>query len=556
MGNVATQGLSIVTGLQKSFDWRGVAASAASGYVSASAGAWTKGLDWSPAGQSLASSMAGGMASAVVRGGSIGRALPGIIGDALGAALTVGNQLGGDIAAGSRIDPANPYGYQGAGGGISNWRDSAPATIPSNAQLSNEDVAWLYAENSWLGLDAPPSGVQYADSSKVLNTGVATDAGPTSLADPGRKLITPLRTGVGIRPSVSAVSDFTDAIDLTLDIAQDAAEAPSSMRRVDYSLLPQGTSIRWLPEGRHSAGEAVWDSVKAGWNSVVVSTVQLGADVFSAYARTSANYQETLGAGWIGPRMAAPYSSEGAFKLSVPAANYDTPYGPTVERLADVAQLFMGGYGGLKWAGLGAKTLTVGTGLAYSSDADASLLGSTRKLLIPALGDSVVLERMTNSGDAIIRTAEMSYAQLGRKSLTQDYRNSLAELRDLDPLAQRFQAAVQNIRDRLTFNDLSEQWRTTITEARLTRPKEPWIANRWEAAAFGTETHEGFARMLGKIPDGHLYEYKRVGPDLVPKNPLGLKMEITNYTPSLNAVAAHAQKYSAQTLRFILYKSR
>ncbi|MDN6882328.1 hypothetical protein QMO14_01815 [Variovorax sp. CAN2819] len=94
-------------------------------------------------------------------------------------------------------------------------------------------------------------------------------------------------------------------------------------------------------------------------------------------------------------------------------ASYDTPCGAKVEGLADVAQLFMGGYLGVEVGRPDARTLTVGTCLACASDTDVSLLGSTRKLLMPALGDSVALERMAKSGVAIIRTGEMSYAQLG-----------------------------------------------------------------------------------------------------------------------------------------------
>ncbi|MET3496938.1 Ig-like domain repeat protein [Variovorax boronicumulans] len=89
IGNIASQGLSIATGLQKSFDWRGVAASAASGYVSAWAQPMLTSLG--PIGGDLATRMAGGIMSAAVRGGSIGRALPGIIGDAVGS--TIGNAL-------------------------------------------------------------------------------------------------------------------------------------------------------------------------------------------------------------------------------------------------------------------------------------------------------------------------------------------------------------------------------------------------------------------------------------------------------------------------------
>lgn len=556
-----TQGISVATGLQSSFSWRSVAASAVGAGVGSAVGDVVGPVFGnSPLGQfatRATSGFAAGMTAAAMRGGRV--SVTQVATDAFG------NALGDSIAAASSsgsyrgIDPANPYGYQSADGGITNWRASAAMITPAKVNLSDDDVAWLQTENAWLAsTDARVSEEQFADASKVLRTGVVTDAGPMGFTGLDRKLNSPQKASIGIRPSASAVSEFTDSIDVTLEVAQDAAEAVSSMQNVDYSLLPQGTSIRWLPDRRYSRQETFWDSVKAGWNSVVVSTVQLGADVLSAYARTSANYQETLGAGWIGPRMEAPYKSEASYSLTVPAARYDTPYGPKVERLADVAQLFIGGYGGLKWAGLGAKTLTVGTGLAYASDADASLLGSTRRLLAPALGDSIALERMTNSGVAIVRTGEMSYAQLGRQSSTQEYRELFAKLRDLDPVAERFQAAAQNIRDRLTFNDLPPDWRTRISEARLTRPNEPWIANRWESAAYGTEVHEEIGRMLrrNQIPGGERYEYKRTGPDLAPKNPLGLKMEITSYTPSLNAVVTHAQRYSSESLRYILYRSR
>ncbi|WP_418124639.1 LysM peptidoglycan-binding domain-containing protein [Variovorax sp. 160MFSha2.1] len=94
--NIATQGLSIATGLQKGFDWRGVAASAASGYVSA----WARPMlasTFGPVGGDIATRMASGIVSTAVRGGSVSRSLPGIIGDAVGS--TVGNALGDSIAA-------------------------------------------------------------------------------------------------------------------------------------------------------------------------------------------------------------------------------------------------------------------------------------------------------------------------------------------------------------------------------------------------------------------------------------------------------------------------
>ena len=554
VSNLATQGLSIATGLQKGFDWRGVAASAASGFVSVSAGAWAQDAGWAMASQRLASSMAGGVVSAVVRGGSISRALPGIIGDAVGAAMTVGNQVAGDIAGADRIDPRNPYGYGGSSNGITNWPDNTTAIVSPKAYLSDDDVAWLGTENAWLGSDSEHMpGVQYADASKALRTGVATDAG--LVGSDAYRLI-----GRGMLPTLAAEDVFFGPTALKLRLAQDAADA-ANMSKVDYSLLPEGTSIRWLPAlstPNYSSTDTFWDGVKATWNSVVIGTTQLGASVLSSYARTSANYQETLGAGWIGPRLSSPYPSESGFDLSasVPKADYDTPYGAKVERVADVAQLFAGGYGAVKW--IGAKTLVAGLGTGYTSDADASFLGSARKLITPALGERVALEHVTQSGVAIVRTGEKAYAQLSLQGKTQDYRELLAKLDDLNPVATEFQQAAQSIRDRLSFRDLSLEWRNRITDARLTRPEEPWIANRFESAAYGTEVHARIGRMMkdGLIPGGEKYQLKGVGPDLVPRSGQGLSMEITRYTPSLNAIVTHAKRYSTDSLRYILYQSR
>ena len=118
IGNGATQGLGIVTGLQKGFDWRGVAASAASGYVSAWAG--SKFPDMDPFRLHLADGMAGGIVSAAVRGGSIGQALPGIVGD------TVGNMVANRI-----VDtPASASTLYGPGGDVNGMVQAAYPVDP------------------------------------------------------------------------------------------------------------------------------------------------------------------------------------------------------------------------------------------------------------------------------------------------------------------------------------------------------------------------------------------------------------------------------------------
>lgn len=58
------------------------------------------------------------------------------------------------------------------------------------------------------------------------------------------------------------------------------------------------------------------------------------------------------------------------------------------------------------------------------------------------------------------------------------------------------------------------------------------------------------------IPGGALYQKMAVGPDLVPRSGVGLKMEITNYTPGLNAIVTHAWRYPNETMPYVLYRTR
>jgi len=139
VGNIASQGLSVATGLQQKFDWRGVAASAAAGYVSASLGQGPlKSMD--SFSRSLATGMAGGIVSAAVRGGSLSRALPGIVTDVIGS--TIGNELAESLASatpqrayrnsiGSRIANTDEQALDLSGG----FADLAPANPYANSSM-------------------------------------------------------------------------------------------------------------------------------------------------------------------------------------------------------------------------------------------------------------------------------------------------------------------------------------------------------------------------------------------------------------------------------------
>lgn len=82
--NALTQGIGVATGLQKKFDWKGVAASAAGGFAGAAVGArLPEGLD--PFLGKIVTGFAAGTAAAVARGGRV--AIQQVAVDAFGNAL-------------------------------------------------------------------------------------------------------------------------------------------------------------------------------------------------------------------------------------------------------------------------------------------------------------------------------------------------------------------------------------------------------------------------------------------------------------------------------------
>jgi A nuclease family of the HNH/ENDO VII superfamily with conserved AHH len=94
LGNALTQGVAVLTGLQNSFDWRGVAASAVGAGVGYGVGQALSGVDINPYVARTVTSFAAGTAAALARGGKVG--ITQVAVDAFGNALgsSFGEQLG------------------------------------------------------------------------------------------------------------------------------------------------------------------------------------------------------------------------------------------------------------------------------------------------------------------------------------------------------------------------------------------------------------------------------------------------------------------------------
>ncbi|MGT0194101.1 LysM peptidoglycan-binding domain-containing protein [Burkholderia pyrrocinia] len=107
--SVMTQGLGVITGAQRSFDWTGVAASAIAAGAGSAVGQTA--LGQMPFAGSVASGVTAGAASTLVRGGSLSRDIGAIAADAV--ASTVGNMVADNMASRATSSASSLYGPGG-----------------------------------------------------------------------------------------------------------------------------------------------------------------------------------------------------------------------------------------------------------------------------------------------------------------------------------------------------------------------------------------------------------------------------------------------------------
>jgi YD repeat-containing protein len=133
--DTAYQGIAVATGLQKKFDWAGIAANAAATGIGALAGQGLVRLGADAAFAGAVSNLAGGVASAGTRslltgtsfGDNIAAVLPGVL------ANTIGNLIAGALAAGRSAAPAAET-------------DAAPDITLDQRQIADKARATLLAE--------------------------------------------------------------------------------------------------------------------------------------------------------------------------------------------------------------------------------------------------------------------------------------------------------------------------------------------------------------------------------------------------------------------------
>jgi hypothetical protein len=151
-----------------------------------------------------------------------------------------------------------------------------------------------------------------------------------------------------------------------------------------------------------------------------------------------------------------------------------------------------------------------------------------------------------SNGSAIMRYADDTYYSVpkGQYSL-------IPELRTMDTMGDVFTRRAQSIAD--SFDS-----RVSLTfeqSARLHATPDGWMKNRFLSAYKGSYVHAGLRDELPFIRGAEGLTYKTVGPDIVSSSGgMGLKYEITQLTPSLNAIYSHTKKYPSELLRYVTYR--
>ena len=173
--STVTQGIAVATGLQKSFNWKGVAASALSGGV---AQGLNDAMGYNPMGgqfdlgKSLVSGLGGSIVGNAARGGKLSAtsiaadAFANVIGDSLAAAHS---SEGTYVSQEERL--RDQFWEQSLG--------PVASRTPSiwQSSMSESDANWLLGDMGSPSTQQRYPGTQYADASDVLRSGVLSDAG-------------------------------------------------------------------------------------------------------------------------------------------------------------------------------------------------------------------------------------------------------------------------------------------------------------------------------------------------------------------------------------------
>lgn len=288
VANSLTQGIAVATGLQSSFNWKSVAASAVGAGVGAAVGQ-ALGGDYLPAGQAgpvrpgafsglgdfgerlargTVSGFAAGVATAAMRGGKVAvqqiatDAFGNVIGDALArSSVSGGASLFNDTDWG-KVPAGQGYGYDGSAGGITNWRANMALSGASSEQFMSSDGPTLSVASQYV--DTFGGTAANAADRFTMDTLSPSDRAPTGnslraltkeeLFARGSALVgSGLSGATGDEPDVPSLSTITVEASREDDGSYDVSEA----RRLSNYPAPNAWS---------QPTTSALDAFKIGWN--------------------------------------------------------------------------------------------------------------------------------------------------------------------------------------------------------------------------------------------------------------------------------------------------
>lgn len=188
--------------------------------------------------------------------------------------------------------------------------------------------------------------------------------------------------------------------------------------------------------------------------------------------------------------------------------------------------------------------------MRYQAGAIGVTVRNLRAEVTQMLPEGFELERISRSGAAVLRYGEDTYYSVPKSQYS-----VISELRTMDTMGDPLTRRVQTIADRfepgLHLSD-DQLLRLSLTRA---VPEKSWLYDKFMSAYKGSYIHDVAGRELPFMKGAAGLEYKTVGPDIVPiGGGPGLRYEMTQLTPSLNAIFSHTKKYPDQLLRYVTYR--
>lgn len=576
VASALTQGVAVATGLQSRFDWRGVAASAVGTGVGQVVGdaiglptvARSEGMSVGEfMGKSLITGLAAGAAAAAARGGRV--EVQQVAVDAFG------NALGQSLADAATSDPTRTMGAGpapvseggGSAGGLKvsqslydGWgpRVNVPGVsldrpawdlyvggtprLSSMGAFGEQPYARTYSE---AGADG---GVPvYVDSETGAE--IAPVRPQTVLAGRALPPLAPIPR-VAIEPSagqyvVGRVVREMDGIRARLDALGEDPSTPSWLR---FGAAVARGPGNWIPETvkffAGAGGYALDSQLRGQVNTVVGSFLANDPIGTTKYAATrywdEHSPLEIAADGFnlvAGGSISAPFGKLGslAFRGTVSTV---TEAGETAlrwtQRLSDYSIEFpqMRTQALYNFAGAVDPRPLIPTIRDLRAEAMA---------LAPQGFDVVRISR----GAAVLRHGDDIYSvPNGQYSL-------IPELRAMDTVGDVFTKRVQAIAD--SFDQRVDL--TVGQRLRLDATPDGWLKERFMSAYKGSYIHNVAGRELPFMEGAAGLEYKTVGPDFVPiGGGPGLRYEVTQLSPSLNAIFSHTKRYPDQLLRYVTYR--